>query len=329
HFPVGRRLAFDAAKGRFWVVCQACRQWNLSPLEERWEAIEAAERMYRDTRLRAATDNIGLARLRDGTELVRIGAPLRPEFAAWRYGDRFRARYRRNTAVASLVGAGGLAVMAGGWLAGFGIVSLPLNLYSVGRMMIDSRRVVARLTDDEGPLVLTARHAAVARILPMPGDPLGWRLTVPHHRLDGVVGRFTRSASLSDRRVELAGAQAVDAARRILPVINAAGGRARQVEDAVKVLEGAGALRETFLAASGKVGRDGYGDPSRDLSAMPIALRLAMEMAVHEDLERRALEGELAALEATWRDAEAIARIADDLTLPEWVGVRLDRLSRG
>jgi hypothetical protein len=41
HFPVGRRLAFDADRGRLWVACAACRQWNLSPLEERWEAIEA------------------------------------------------------------------------------------------------------------------------------------------------------------------------------------------------------------------------------------------------------------------------------------------------
>ncbi len=39
-FPVGRRLAFDAARGRLWVVCQKCGRWNLTPVEERWEAIE-------------------------------------------------------------------------------------------------------------------------------------------------------------------------------------------------------------------------------------------------------------------------------------------------
>src|SRR5690348_11137693 len=72
-FPVGRRLAFDATKGRLWVVCKHCERWNLSPLEERWEAIESAEALYRDTRRRVATDEIGLAKLRDGTELVRIG----------------------------------------------------------------------------------------------------------------------------------------------------------------------------------------------------------------------------------------------------------------
>ncbi|HMH86422.1 MAG TPA: hypothetical protein VK529_10795, partial [Gemmatimonadaceae bacterium] len=44
HFPVGRRLAFDAAKGRLWVVCRKCERWNLTPVEERWEAIEECER---------------------------------------------------------------------------------------------------------------------------------------------------------------------------------------------------------------------------------------------------------------------------------------------
>ncbi|WP_419941959.1 hypothetical protein [Candidatus Palauibacter sp.] len=34
-FPVGRRLAFDVAKGRLWVVCRKCLRWNLTPLDER------------------------------------------------------------------------------------------------------------------------------------------------------------------------------------------------------------------------------------------------------------------------------------------------------
>jgi len=38
-----------------------------------------------------------------------------------------------------------------------------------------------------------------------------------------------------------------------------------------------------------------------------------MEMSVHEDSERRALEGELALLEEAWRHAEEIAAISDDL----------------
>src|SRR3954470_20441596 len=120
-FPIGRRLAFDAAKGRLWVVCTECERWNLSPLEERWEAIEQAERLYRDTRRRVATDHIGLAKLHDGTVLVRIGEPLRPEFAAWRYGDQFGRRRRRQMLIAGagITALGGLII--GGSVAGIGI----------------------------------------------------------------------------------------------------------------------------------------------------------------------------------------------------------------
>src|SRR5688500_17802565 len=117
-FPVGRRLAFDAGKGRLWVVCRRCERWNLSPLEERWEAIEQAERQFRATRQRVSTENIGLTRLRDGTELVRIREPLRPEYAAWRYGDQFGRRRRRQRLTAG-GGRGALgAGVPGGGLAG-------------------------------------------------------------------------------------------------------------------------------------------------------------------------------------------------------------------
>src|SRR5580658_5399995 len=110
HFPVGRRLAFDAARGRLWVVCRKCERWNLTPIEERWEAIEECERLFRDTKLRVSTDNIGLGRAREGLELVRIGDPQRPEMAAWRYGDQFGRRRRRyiGWSGAVLVGVGGV-----------------------------------------------------------------------------------------------------------------------------------------------------------------------------------------------------------------------------
>ncbi|HEV2179618.1 MAG TPA: hypothetical protein VGR59_04835 [Gemmatimonadaceae bacterium] len=44
--------------------------------------------------------------------------------------------------------------------------------------------------------------------------------------------------------------------------------------------------------------------------------RLALEMAVHEEEERRALEEEISVLESAWREAEEIAAIADDLLTP-------------
>lgn len=95
-FPVGRKLAFDTERGRLRVICPHCTRWNLTPLEERWKAVEECERLFRRLRLRAQTTNIGYATVSDALGLVRIGRPLRPEFAAWRYGQEFTRRRRRS-----------------------------------------------------------------------------------------------------------------------------------------------------------------------------------------------------------------------------------------
>src|SRR5688500_5957899 len=81
-FRVCRGIAFDAARGRCWAVCPRCSHWNLAPIEERWEAVEGAEKHFRDARLRAQSENVGLARLPDGTRLVRVGQALPGELAA-------------------------------------------------------------------------------------------------------------------------------------------------------------------------------------------------------------------------------------------------------
>lgn len=51
-------------------------------------------------------------------------------------------------------------------------------------------------------------------------------------------------------------------------------------------------------------------------------------MALHGEQERRALQGELVALEQAWRAAEDIAKIADNLLMPESDEERL-RKQRG
>jgi hypothetical protein len=48
-------------------------------------------------------------------------------------------------------------------------------------------------------------------------------------------------------------------------------------------------------------------------------------MALHEEQERRALEGELWRLERAWEEAEEIAAISDDLFLPEGTDERLSQ----
>jgi hypothetical protein len=61
-------------------------------------------------------------------------------------------------------------------------------------------------------------------------------------------------------------------------------------------------------------GRGGIGsDPATSLLDVPLVDRVALEMAAHEETERRALEGELAELAAAWREADEIASIAEAL----------------
>ena len=65
------------------------------------------------------------------------------------------------------------------------------------------------------------------------------------------------------------------------------------------------------------------------LANLPKEVRLALEMATHEDSERRALEGELSILETAWHDAEEIAAIADDLFVSDDTRDKLADLKRG
>jgi hypothetical protein len=51
-------------------------------------------------------------------------------------------------------------------------------------------------------------------------------------------------------------------------------------------------------------------------------------MALHEEAELRALQGELSELERAWRDAEEIAAIADNMLTPSSIQQTLDQLRR-
>jgi hypothetical protein len=307
NFPVGRRLAFDQRNGRLWVVCERCRRWNLSPLEERWEAIEECERQFRDTRLRFSTDNIGLARLREGLDLVRIGRPLRPEYAAWRYGREFYRRRVRGVLKATARGFGYT-------LSSF----LGLFFFFVTD---DNSRVIARVRDGEGVRLPIVRKDLKELQLQAGAAPGAWSLTVPYREreriwLFGKRGRGVR------RTVELQGGTALRAAGRILPWLNPFGGKSTDVENAVKLIEEVGDPERVFAVAPEVTGF------SR-LTRMDVETRLALEMAAHEETERRAMEGELAELEAAWREAEEIAAIADTLLLPKDVDEWLEEERKG
>jgi hypothetical protein len=335
-FPVGRRLAFDAEHGRLWVICRKCERWNLTPLEERWEAVEQCERLFTQTRLRVSSDNIGLSRLSEGLELVRIGRPLRPEMAAWRYGDQFGRRRRRY-----IVGTTALGVVAAGLMiagpatgivagSGYGLFQVLNGLRRAARARIVRARVA--VAGRAKPVVLRDRDMKRV-ILSASGDE--WSIRMPHG--SGVNARFEPTQYLT-----VTGEAALRAAAAVLPGINLKGAKREEVTDAVRFLEQTPdphrlfasaarippSRRRSWTASSGLVGvgapgfvmmmpsmaRRSYLSAGETfLDRLPQPVRLALEMAAHEDIERRAMEGELAMLEQAWQQAEEIAAISDSM----------------
>jgi len=347
-FPVGRRLAFDAAKGRLWVVCTHCGRWNLTPSEERWEAIEECERLFRQTRLRYSTENVGLAQLREGLDLVRIGRALQPEIAAWRYGRLLRRWLPRAPGAVILRAADSVADATSrvtrhvAQAAARVLPHEPLGYDAATwvRLHRQGGRVAAVLdpeaAEESGGVRGVIRYRDLERVeLVRPESGAAWQLVV---RYDTDV-------------LMLAGSAGLRVAGKLLAAVNGVGAPGELVDQAIHKLEDAGdpdgyfnrivalALRTSwgrnpgaprtavtpgaateaerlalYLTTRSFWGRGGIGsEPRTPLPRLPVVDRLALEMAANEDTERRALEGELAELEAAWREAEEIAEIADNL----------------
>lgn len=329
-FPVGRRLAFDAAMGRLWVVCKHCERWNLTPLEERWEAIETAEQLYRDARRRVSTAEIGMAKLRDDTTLIRIGHPLRPEFAAWRYGDQFGRRRRKQM----LIAGGGVAVVGllvvGGVTAGVGIGAFAGVLTNAANVLVrgSPEAVVAKIRTDAGAtLPVRRRHL---------GETILSRATDGSLKLD---------LRFKNGHQEFTGREAERIAAIVVPKVNRFGGSHAAVASAVQEIESVGGS-EAFVAHVARTGHTSTRPRARSgdnwwaskrasrsyakfgLFGLPVSQRLALEMALHEERERRAMQGDLAELERAWRDAEEIAAISDNLLVSPDVQTSIEQMRR-
>ncbi len=342
-FPVGTRLAFDGERGRLWVICVVCDRWNLSPLDERWEAIEECERRFRSTRIRFSTDNIGLAYLTEGLALIRIGPALKPEIAAWRYGrllGRWLPGARRDPflRVARRWAGRGEAAVDYTFRRLFG-GNLGYDLSTWLRVHGQADRVLVATRADHGGLaVIRARDLDnTALVRPDPREP--WRLEV------------TSPSGVTT----ISGDAGLHVAGKLLAVLNGGGATEAEVRYAVAKLEDAGnpegyfarvaaiamrcswgrfpdalpsaePVQELPVSEAERLalqitkrsfwGRGGIGsEPRTPLPRLPMVDRLALEMAANEDVERRALEGELSLLESAWKGAEAIAAIADRLFL--------------
>ena len=317
HCRTGRRIAFDAQKGRLWIVCPECGGWNLTPLDERWEAIEECERLFRKTAVRVCTENIGLAVVYGSLDLIRIGSPFRQELAVWRYADELRIRRRK-----ALLKAGTKAADSYGWMIGAGgivgagvalLVGAPVAI-GVGMMAGVGTEELWREIGPERIEKLLGRIIAKVRV-----NTLDYSFVRTGHVPD-----VRLSNEQADWRVELPHSvgwegytdeQAIHVLGVLLPVANGYGATQSQVVEAVRELERVGDARAYFEKTANRVKKLGLNE--KGIGQYPMPIRLALEMAAHEETERQALQGRLKWMERRWRQAEEVAEIADNLfTLP-------------
>jgi len=308
HFPLGRRVAFDPARGRLWAVCKACRRWSLAPIEERWEALEELEKLTKDrAHLLSQTDNIALLRV-GLLEIVRVGRAGLTEEAWWRYGRELASRRRsyRRLSLAGTIAAG--AVVAGGWATG-GMTLLGMWLV-IGHAP-DSVTNTARWLRFGGSAwrgrqscprcgheFRSLRYRDRGGVVLLPGEEPG----APHLSF-----RCPRCGQFREGGLHLEGQEADRTLRRMLAYHHFAGATERRVFSATRLIEEAGSPQDLTRI----VVRDG-----RRLGDLQRTGAIALEIATNEATEQHLLELELAELEAHWKVEEELASIVDGELTP-------------
>lgn len=298
HVDRGRRVAYDPARGRLWLICRACSRWSLVPMESRWEALEELEKLVADRgRLLSSTDNVAL--LRAGPlEIVRVGGAELREEAWWRYGRELRRRRERYQKLSTAGTVAAAATIAGSWATGgMSFVAAWLvwdrlpGLVTGGARLLRFGRTAWRgggECEHCGRPVDRVRYGHDL-LLRSEGESVGIRVFCLHCGETG--GGFP-----------LRGREANRTLRRVLAHRHFAGASEGRVDNAARLIEvagGSGRLPSRILRRATplhQVGRVGL---------------IALEIAVHEEHERRMLSMEVAELEAHWRREEELARIMD------------------
>lgn len=293
HLPNARRVAFDAARGRLWVICDGCGRWNLRPIETRWEAVEELERLTRDRgRLLTQTDNIGLievGRLR----VVRVGRAERREEAWWRYGEELLERDRRARRTELRGRIMDAVIMAG-------LIGIPLWSWRDQTVWVERQRrrqlgayaLDAPLQCERcGRRQKGIRFADLGSLRLLGSEPSNLTLW-------DWCDRCGRAADEAGYRVT--GPAALHALRRGLAWANFRGAPQGRIDEAAQLVERAGTTEAMLARLDGS-----------HLGVLVPATSLALEMGLAEARERELVRLEARELERRWREEEVIAAIAD------------------
>lgn len=325
HLPVGRRVAFDTPRGRLWVVCTSCTQWNLVPIEERWEALEECEQVAASAETRASGADVGLARTERGLELLRASAISNVDIANWRYGRRLK----RRLSIRSLLSAISLAVVA----LPFGLGALALSgsmyvsLYSSACVVLwfgAVRRESFRLFT-----AVTAPRRRRRLIWFWQLNQLRFKSGKNNEPPVLIVPRFGEDQ-------EMRGDGAVDFLAALLPRLNGVDCVA-SVQVAVERVDDAESQHTPRPSRKKRFPSPKKLHPweyiaslcvGRPLHRVEPARRLALEMAVMEVIEQRELSRAAGDAVEVFRDEQQIAAIADDLLLAPHVNEQLAEIRK-
>jgi hypothetical protein len=229
----------------------------------------------------------------------------------------------------------------------------------------DNLPKVSVRTPDGALMSLSPANIRAATLSPA-GHAFEWQLNVPNTEVAyaGAVARSIGATQqvLGQRMAYLRDDAAKRVLANILPHVNALGGNRRELRDALGVLDDAPSVHYMLHRAS--VTQSPWWQPNASsteietrgpfgamrarmraelrratpvrlrsspvneiaLGHLPSSLRLALEMSLHEDDERRAMQGELKELESRWKDAEEIARISDEMFVRPEISQQLNEL---
>ena len=286
------RPAFDPWLGRLWRVCPHCRRWNVVPLEDRWERLEALERAARDRgRTVLRTEHLDLVET-GKTQLIRVGRAPRPELAGWRYGDVLPEAVRRGFLTWLRRAILGMPTTPFGYGAGYGHL-----LVDTGQQ---ERWLASPFLDDAPTLTAAFIHVPLADACPSCGGPLAlapW--SFQRVRLTGGTGAdapaVMATCGVCGDDVAVAIHAARGALRLGLGIVNRRLRQGQLVEDAARTVDRSDGPEGLVVALARE---------ELTLGELTAPDRLALGMALDEQSEAELLEAE-------WREAEELASIID------------------
>jgi hypothetical protein len=260
-----------------WVVCRRCGSWNLTPLEQRWEAIKDCEHLFRSLEIAIADGDITVARGREDMELIRLGSASPSGYDSWRYGARLRGRLTRTKIISGCVFAMGVALAIGASLTG---ASTAMIVFLVAAFL-----TLAATISDRNPFkaLVSVRLSSGARHVIRRKDAPRAHLRAlcsNDWALEVQTREGPASVSEEDRMLAL---------QKCAAAMNRFGRKNSQIAEARTALMSVRAPYQLWLDLVQVHGTDGM----VRLSDLPIPALVALEMGANDISERIAMQGEV------------------------------------